>query len=74
MQTSGIFDGIDRTGFMNSFIWDVELTGMNDVDIENWLKRNGTAPPPGPIRARTVAAGYEIGAVYHRMGAPWLSD
>ena len=25
-------------------------------------------------RARTMAARYEVGAVYHRLGAPWLTD
>ncbi len=25
-------------------------------------------------RARTMAARYELGAVYHRRGAPWLGE
>ena len=41
-----------RANLQNTFVWDVELAGKSDQDIQNWLAGNNGKPPgPGSIRA-----------------------
>lgn len=41
----------DRVRLLNNFLWSVELTGMDDDGIKDWLKKNGQPPKPNTIRA-----------------------
>ena len=45
-----LFNVMERPAFLNNFIWDVELEGMDDGQIKEWLKGQKT-PKPGSIRA-----------------------
>lgn len=51
-----LFGEVDRQLLMKAFIWDVTLTGMDATQIAEWLKLNGTAPPPGSLRAHNEKA------------------
>lgn len=46
------FNRLERSTHMNMWMWDVKLEGMNDTQIEDWLKKQQASPPrPGSIRA-----------------------
>lgn len=38
----------ERAQFLRAFVWDVEIQGFNDSQIEEWKKKN-PAPPPGSV-------------------------
>ena len=40
-----LWNGMERTGFLNAFTWDITLTGMDQGMINEWKKNN---PPPKP--------------------------
>ena len=44
------FNQLERTEFLNNFIWDVLLKGMDEEQIRTWLRDNPT-PEPGSVRA-----------------------
>ena len=41
---------LERGDLLKNFIWDVTLQGMNDQEIEEWLRKQ-SIPKPGSIRA-----------------------
>ena len=41
---------LERGELLKNFIWDVTLQGMNDQEIEEWLRKQ-SIPKPGSIRA-----------------------
>ena len=45
-----LFGLIDRVGFANAFIWDVQLKGATEEQIQEWLKEQ-RPPKPGSVRA-----------------------
>lgn len=45
-----LFNRLERSHLMNVFLWDVELRGMKQKDIDKWLEGQGV-PKPGSIRA-----------------------
>ncbi len=45
-----LFGEIDRADFMRAFLWDVEMKGLTEDEIEAKVKKM-TAPSPGSIRA-----------------------
>jgi hypothetical protein len=46
-----VFGEIDRALMLRTFIWDVLLRGFSEQQIEDWLKRHGSSPRPGGVRA-----------------------
>lgn len=46
-----LFGEMDRADFMRAFIWDVELTGANQDEVDA-RARKITAPRPGSVRVR----------------------
>lgn len=44
------FNQLERAEFLNNFVWDVLLKGMDEEQIRTWL-RNNPAPEPGSVRA-----------------------
>jgi hypothetical protein len=40
-----IWNGLERTGFLNAFCWDITLEGMDQAGINEWKRHN---PPPKP--------------------------
>jgi len=62
-----LFAGLDRVELLNSFIWDITLKGMTQAEIDDWLKKYGTRPRPGSLRAHNEnvewkAASPELGS------------
>jgi hypothetical protein len=58
---------VNRADMAGRFIYDVELTGMTEEQIAEWLKKNGKPPAPGAIRAHNERAkwtlpSYQVGA------------
>lgn len=45
------FTTIERAGGLLSFIWDVELSGFTQEDIDKWLANHGGVPEPNSVRA-----------------------
>jgi len=45
-----LFNRLERSHLMNVFLWDVELRGMKQKDIDKWL-RDQSVPKPGSVRA-----------------------
>ncbi len=45
-----LFNRLERSHLMNVFLWDVELKGMKQKDIDKWLRDQGV-PQPASIRA-----------------------
>jgi len=43
-----MYDSMDIAGLLNSFVWDIELQGMTDAQIDAWMKK---------YRARLARAG-----------------
>lgn len=47
-----LFNYLERTQHMNSWLWDVKLEGMSEQQIKAWLKtEQGKLPKPGSLRA-----------------------
>lgn len=46
-----LFDFLERWPQQNAFLWDVLLTGMDEPQIQEWVKQNGGPPKPGSVRA-----------------------
>jgi len=46
-----LFAGVDRSQLLNSFIWDVELKGFTQEQIDEWLQTYGKRPRSGSLRA-----------------------
>lgn len=44
------FNQLERAEFLNNFVWDVLLKGMDEEQIRTWLRDN-PAPEPGSVRA-----------------------
>lgn len=44
-----LFGEMDRTDFMRAFVWDVELTGANQTEVDERAKTI-SAPSPGAVR------------------------
>jgi hypothetical protein len=40
-----LWNGMERTGFLNAFAWDITLEGMDQAEIDEWKRKN---PPPKP--------------------------
>lgn len=53
-----LFNRIDRSALISSFVWDVTLEGMNEDEIAQWLKKN-PAPKPGSVRAHNEKVRWE---------------
>jgi hypothetical protein len=52
MYDQFIFNTLERSQHMNSWLWDVELTGKTESEIVKWLKTiQARSPRPGSIRA-----------------------
>lgn len=45
-----LFNRLERSHLINVFLWDVELKGMKQKDIDKWL-RDQSVPKPASIRA-----------------------
>ena len=45
-----LFNRIERARLLNCFLWDVELTGFTQLQIDNWLSKQ-SVPKPASIRA-----------------------
>lgn len=45
-----VWNDIEKSELVKRFIWDVLLTGYNEAQIEEWLRKQ-TEPAPGSIRA-----------------------
>ena len=46
-----LFAGVDRSQLLNSFIWDGELKGFTQEQIDEWLQNHGKRPRSGSLRA-----------------------
>lgn len=44
-----LFNFVDRTLLMNSFVWDVTLKGANRQQILTWRQDHGAVPKPGTV-------------------------
>lgn len=54
---SGLFNEVDRGEMLKSFIWDVELQGAGEPEIEEFVKK--TPPPtPGAVRVHNEKVKY----------------
>lgn len=45
-----LFNRGERAELINSFVWDIQLDGLNDKEIDEWLKKQ-KLPKPGSMRA-----------------------
>jgi hypothetical protein len=54
-----LFNALERSGFLNAFVWDVTLKGQTPDQITAWLQKNGVAPAPGSVRAHNEAESWE---------------
>jgi len=45
-----LFNRGERAHLLNSFLWDIELQGLNNEQIDEWI-RNQKIPKPGSMRA-----------------------
>jgi hypothetical protein len=63
------FNAVERSGLINAFVWDVELTGASDQQIVDWLGKpeNRAAPRPGTVRVHNDKEKWQ--AVAPQMGA-----
>ncbi len=52
-----LFNRLDRAALINAFVWDVTLKGLNQEEIERYL-RNTPAPKPGSVRAHNENVEY----------------
>jgi hypothetical protein len=50
-----LFNTIDRSALMNSFVWDVTLQGADNEQVTQWVERHGEAPRPGTVRVHNDA-------------------
>lgn len=74
-----LFDYADKWPMLNSFVWDVLLEGMDEAQINEWLKTNGGPPKPGAVRAHNekvtwTAVTPELKAVDADKGARLLRN
>ncbi|NOZ81261.1 MAG: hypothetical protein GXP63_06340 [DPANN group archaeon] len=74
-----LFDYADKWPMLNAFVWDVLLEGMDEAQIEEWLKKNGAPPKPGSVRAHNekvkwTAVTPELKAVDADKGARLLRN
>lgn len=46
-----LFAAMQQVDSLSRFIWDVELTGMSDNEILEWVKKNGRTPAANSVRA-----------------------
>lgn len=46
-----LWDVLERASLMRTFIWDVTLVGIDQAKIDEWVRRYGTPPRSGSIRA-----------------------
>ncbi len=57
-----------RANLQNTFVWDVELAGKSEQDIQNWLQgNNGKPPAPGSLRAHNERVKWQ--AITPALGA-----
>lgn len=54
-----LFNQLERTGFLNAFVWDVELTGQDQAAVDEWLTKNSAPPRPGSVRAHNEKEKWE---------------
>lgn len=45
-----LWEALERQRLMRAFIWDVTLKGMDQGQIDAWLRKNGSAPRGGTVR------------------------
>ena len=53
-----LFNTVERSALLNAWVWDVTLDGMNETEIQDWLKKN-KRPKPGSIRAHNQKVHWE---------------
>jgi len=58
---------VNRAEKIGSYIFDIELQGMTEQQIAEWLKKNGKPPGPGAVRAHNervkwTLPSYQVGA------------
>ena len=53
-----LFNVMERPAILNNFVWDVELQGMEQTQIDEWVKKQ-KAPKPGSIRAHNEKVKWE---------------
>ena len=46
-----LWDVLERARHMRSFVWDVLLKGADEATIQAWLRKHGTPPKAGTVRA-----------------------
>ena len=66
-----LFTQIDRARLLNSFIWDVELQGMDQDAVDEWTAAYGEPPEPNSIRAHNDKVIWK--AVSPQLGAYEMS-
>jgi len=54
---SGLFNEVDRAEMQKSFIWDIELNGADEKDIQEFIKKN-PVPKPGAQRVHNDKVKY----------------
>jgi len=62
-----LFNSIDRSALMNSFVWDVTLRGADNEQVSEWVERHGASPRPGTVRVHNDAETWN--AVTPSLGA-----
>lgn len=45
-----LWNTVERTGFLNAFVWDVTLTGADKAEVQEWIAAHPAAPAPGTQR------------------------
>lgn len=45
-----LFNSLERSSLINSFIWDVTLVGGTDPQVQAWAATHSASPPPGTVR------------------------
>ncbi len=52
------YNHLDRSEFINNFVWDVKLSGFTEEQIKEWLKNN-PPPQPGSVRAHNESVEWD---------------
>ncbi len=66
-----LFNTLERSHLMNVFLWDIELEGYNQKQIDDWLK-DQTLPKPASMRAHNEKVTWS--AVVPELGAHDTSE
>lgn len=54
-----IWNRLERQAMAMAFVWSVELAGLDDKGIQDWIKKNGKTPRPGSLQVHNDKVKWE---------------